>query len=453
MYYRKSRKFIPFILAGLVLTLIILLPQRGQAADQYIMLMEADGAIVPAMENYFDRALDQAEEDDVALVIIQLDTPGGSVATTEEMVQRIRTADVPIVVYVSPRGAMAASAGSLITLSGHVSAMAPNTVIGAASPINGDGSDLNETADKKAKEILTANMRTLTENRSPEAQSLAESMITDAVAVTATEALDIGLIDYIATDTNDLIAQMDGTTLSLNDRSITLALAGLETRSVGMSIIEEVLLILTDPTLVFMLLSVGVLLIIIEFRAPGGWVAGTMGATCVALSLYGLGVLPINFLGLIFVALSVILFALEIHIPGTQGSLTAAAAISLAVGGLIMFNRPQVREFGGISIAFVIAQSIGIGIFGAIMVNWLVRTVQHQPITGESGMVGMIGKARTALSPQGMIFVNGERWRAETTEGIHVEHGQPVRVVSVADLLLMVEPVDSVIDADKKKNT
>lgn len=452
MLYREKKKLVAFVLIGLALVFIFL-PQRSQAADQYIMLMDADGAIVPAMENYFDRALDQAEEDDVALVIIQLDTPGGSVATTEEMVQRIRTADVPVVVYVSPRGAMAASAGSLITLSGHASAMAPESVIGAASPINGDGSDLNETADRKAKEILTANMRSLTENRSPEAQRLAEEMITEAVAVTATEALDIGLIDYIATDTDDLIAQMDGTTLNLHDRSVTLALAGLETRTVEMSIVEQVLLILTDPTLVFMLLSVGVLLIIIEFRAPGGWVAGTMGATCVALSLYGLGVLPINFLGLIFVGLAVILFVLEIQIPDTQGALTAAAAVSLAAGGLIMFNRPQVREFGGISIAFVIAQSLGIGIAGAIIVNWLIRTVRHQPITGESGMVGMIGKARTTLEPQGMIFVNGERWRAETTEGVHVEQGQSVRVVSVADLLLMVEPVESVLETEKVKNT
>lgn len=452
MLYREKKKVIALLLIGLAFALI-LFPQRGQAANEYIMLMDADGAIVPAMENYFDRALDQAEDDNVALVIIQLDTPGGSVATTEEMVQRIRTADVPVVVYVSPHGAMAASAGSLITLSGHVSAMAPETVIGAASPINGNGTDLNETADKKAKEILTANMRSLTENRSPEAQQLAQEMITDARAVTATEALDIGLIDYIATSTNDLIAQMDGTTVTLHDRSVTLALAGLETRSVDMSMIEQLLLILTDPTLVFMLLSVGVLLVIIEFRAPGGWVAGTLGATCIALSLYGLGVLPINLLGLVFVGLAVVLFALEIHIPGTQGALTAAAAISLAAGGLIMFNRPQVREFGGISVAFVIAQSIGIGIFGAIMVNWLIRTVKHQPITGEAGMVGMVGKARTALAPQGMIFVNGERWRAETTEGIHVEQGQPVRVVSVADLLLMVEPVDNVIESDKKKNT
>lgn len=451
MLYRKMKKIIPLILGSLALVMV-LNPQRGQAADEYIMVMDADGAIVPAMENYFDRALDQAEEDGVALVIIQLDTPGGSVLTTEKMVQRIRTADVPVVVYVSPRGSMAASAGSLITLSGHASAMAPETVIGAASPINGDGSDLNETADKKAKEILTANMRSLTENRSPEAQRVAQDMITEAVAVTATEALEIGLIDYIALDIDDLIIQMDGTTLLVNDSPQTLALAGLETRLVGMSIVEQVLLILTDPTLVFMLLSVGVLLIIIEFRAPGGWFAGTIGATCVALSLYGLGVLPINFLGLIFIGLAVILFVLEIQIPDTQGVLTAAAAVSLAAGGLIMFNRPQVRDFGGISVAFVIAQSVGIGLSGAIIVNWLLRTIKHQPITGESGMVGQIGKARTALEPQGMIFVNGERWRAETTEGVHVEQGQSVRVVSILDLLLMVEPVHGVIDSDKKKN-
>ncbi len=438
-------------LIGLLVLILLLGASQTQAADPYIMVIEADGAIVPAMENYIDRALDKAEEDGVALVIIELDTPGGSVATTEEIIQRIRGADVPVVVYVAPRGAMAASAGALITVSGHATAMAPETVIGAASPINSDGSDLNETADQKAKEILTANMRALTENRSSAAQEAAVAMITDATALTVAEAHGIGLIDYIASSNSDLIAQMDGTTLQVGEEAVQLSLAGLETRVVGMSFIEQLLLILTNPTLVFMLLSTGVLLIIIEMRAPGGWVAGTLGAVMLSLSLYGLGVLPVNYLGLVFIGLAFTLFLIEIQIPGTQGTLTAAAAVCLAIGGLIMFNNARVAQFGRISVVFIIAQSAALSVLGFVLMTWLVRTLKHQPITGHAGMIGMIGEVRSSLEPQGMVFVNGERWRAQTVGGSHVAAGDFVRVVEMHDLILEVEPVDPVDLPNKKK--
>ncbi|NDJ84641.1 MAG: nodulation protein NfeD [Chloroflexi bacterium] len=448
----SHRSRLGIVLLVLIVLGLLLAPQSGQAADRYIMVVDADGAIVPAMEDYIDRALDRAEDDDVGLVIIRLDTPGGSVMVTEDIVQRIRGAEVPVVVYVAPRGSMAASAGALITLSGHASAMAPETVIGAASPISGDGSDLNETADKKAKEILTANMRTLTEHRSEAAQNVAVDMITDAKAVTATEAMDIGLIDYIAEDNDDLIAQMDGRTLSVGEREFPLELAGLETREVNMSLIEQILLMLTDPTLVFLLLSTGALLIIIEFRAPGGWVAGTLGAVMVALSLYGLGVLPVNFLGLVFIGLAFLLFLFEIQVPETQGALSIAGAVCLAAGGLIMFNNADVAQFGGISWIVVIGQSAAIGTASALLLAWLVRSIRRMPSTGNTGMIGMIGYVRMTLEPQGMVFVNGERWQAETTNGIHISDGEPVRVVEVEDLKLLVEPVDPLDLPDKRKN-
>lgn len=424
---------------------------RTQAASGYIMVMNADGAIVPAMENYIDRALDRAENDNVALTIIQLDTPGGSVLTTEDIIQRIRGADIPVVVYVSPRGAMAASAGALITLSGHLSAMAPETVIGAASPINSDGSDLDDTSDRKAKEILMANMRSLTENRNRDAQNLAVAMIEDAEAVTASEAFAIGLIDAVADDVSDLIAQLDGKTAQLEGRTVTLELTGLDQRTVNMNLIERLLLMLTDPTLVFFLLSTGVLLVIIEFRAPGGWVAGTLGAIMIATSLYGLGVLPVNFLGLVFIALAFGLFVLEIHIPDTQGALTVAASISLAVGGLIMFNNTDVRQFGTVSLVLIIGQSLGLAVLGVLLTTWMVRTIKGQPLTGISGMIGLIGEVMVALEPRGIVFVHGERWRAETINGLHVEEGMPVRVVEVDGLVVKVEPLDPVKFPAKKK--
>lgn len=440
-----------FILVAILL-ILGLWAGESRAANPYIMIIEADGAIVPAMENYIDRALSKAERDEVALVIIRLDTPGGNVNTTEKIIQHIRGAKVPVVVYVGPRGAMAASAGALITMSGHASAMAPETVIGAASPISGGGGDLNKTADKKAKEILTANMRSLTETRSEAAQQVAVAMITDAKAVTATEALQLGLIDYIATDIEDLVSQLDGASLPLTGSTTPLALQGLPTRTVNMSLIENLLLILTNPTLVYLLLSTGVILIILEFRAPGGWVAGTLGAIMVVLSLYGLGELPVNYLGLIFVGLAVALFIMEIQIPDTQGGLTAAAAVSLAVGGLIMFNNSAVRQFGGVSVIFIVGQTLTLAALGAAVGIWLRRTLKRQPMLGNQGMVGTIGVVRHPLDPDGLILINGERWKAESVDGTYVDTGIPVRVVQMTNLMLQVEPIDSVEMPDKPKN-
>lgn len=424
-----------------------LVPANVQADEAHILILEADGPIVPAMQDYIERGLGKAEEDGATLVIIRLDTPGGSVSTMEDIVKNLRGARVPVVVYVAPRGAMAASAGTLITLAGHVAAMAPETVIGAASPINSDGSDLNETADRKVKEVLTAMARTLAERRGPQAVDLAERTITDAEAVSADEALQVGLIDYIATDNRDLIAQMDGTTVAdVRGQSVALELTGLPIRTLHMSLIERLLLILTDPTIVFTLLSLGVILVILEMRAPGGWAAGTIGAACLLLSLYGLGVLPINWLGLIFVGLAFALLVVEIITPHSFGALSTAAAISIAVGGLILFNNDDVRQFGKISIPILIGQSALVAALGIISVYFVMRVRNQAPLLGMSHMIGQVGEVRVALEPHGMVFINGELWKAESNDGVAIAKGEPVQIVEVKDLLLKVKP-----DGTRKK--
>ena len=432
------------VLIFILITIAIsILPRPVRAADPYIMVVDADGPIVPAMEDFITRALDIAAEDDAELVIIALDTPGGSVAVTENIIQKIRGSEVPVVVYVSPRGAMAASAGALITLSGHIAAMAPETVIGAASPINGDGSDLNDTADRKATEILTATMRSLTEHRPTEAQDVAEAMITEATALSANEALEIGLIDYIASDTEALVATLDGTTVRLeDDQIVTLQLSGLPLKTIEMTFIERILMILTDPSIVFLLLSTGVLLIIIELRVPGGWVAGTVGATALALSLYGIGVLPVNLLGFLFIGIAIVLFLMEIAIPETFGALSAVAAGFLGAGGLIMFNNDAIDQFGGVPWYLIVGQSVAIAVIGLVFFAYIVRSLQSKDLTGQVAMMGMLGEVRVPLEPMGMVFVNGERWKAKGAGNTHIDIGETVRVVEMDHLLLTVEPVD-----------
>lgn len=435
-----KQKFALFLIA--VALVLLVFPPQVQSASDYIMVLEADGTVVPAMENYIDRGLRQAEDDSAELVIIRLDTPGGAVNIMENIIQLIRGSDVPVVVYVAPRGAIAGSAGALITLAGHQSAMSPETVIGAASPIGPDGTDLTETINRKAQNILTATARTLTADRSPEAQELAQRMITDAEAVSAQEALDAGLIDYIATHNQDLISQLDSKEVRVGEREITLDLLGLEIRTVEMNFVEQVLMVLTDPTLVFSLLSVGILLIIIELSHPGGFMAGVVGGASIILSLYGLGVLPINWLGLILILAALIMFAIEIQMPGTQGLLTIAAAFALGFGGYIMFNTPEIDQYGSIPLVVIIGESIAFGAVGLGVLYLAMETRYSKPVTGEEGMIGLIGEVRTALEPSGRVFVQGELWKAETVNGAYVNKGEKVMVAEVQDLLLRVLPAD-----------
>lgn len=433
-----------FILGWIVLGILVqFAPRPAQAAGEYIMVVEADAAVVPVLEDYINRALTKAEEEGAALVIIEIDTPGGSVTVMNDIIERIRGAEVPVVVYVAPTGATAASAGALITLAGHISVMSPNSVIGASSPINGDGSDLNETAEQKTEEILTATMRSLVENRPEEAQQVAVEMITNARAINATEALEIGLIDYVVSNREALVETIDGETVVLdNGEEVTLVLAGLSFLTVEMTFIEQILLILTDPSIVFLLLSTGVLLIIIELRSPGGFIAGTLGAVSIALSLYGIGVLPVNLLGLAFFAMAIVLFLMEIAIPETFGALTAFAAVALAAGGMIMFNNDEVDQFGGVPWYLIIGQSTAVGLLGLMFFAYIMRTMRGGSMTGEAGMLGMLGEVRIPLEPQGMVFVNGERWKAQATGSSRIDVGETVRVVKMEDLLLTVEPVD-----------
>jgi membrane-bound serine protease (ClpP class) len=354
------------------------------------------------------------------------------------MVQDIRSSQVPVVFYVSPRGAMAASAGAIITLAGHVSAMAPETTIGASSPVGGQGEDLGETMAAKEKNAMRATVRSLTTQRGPEATALAEDMIQNAQAVFATEALDIGLIDFIATDQDDLLRQLDGFTVNLDAQPITLHTANARVEELSISIIEKFLLVLTDPNIVFLLITVGVQAILIEISSPGGWVAGFIGVVCLALATYGLGVLPVNWFGILFLVTAFVLFILDIKAP-THGALTIAGIGSLIVGALVLFNTPSTPSFQHVSIPLVVGTSIGTGaIFFTILM--IALKAQRAPIrTGRESLIGRIGTVRSNLAPHGSVQVGGELWSAELVDGEEpLLTGTRVEVVKVDGLRLIV---------------
>jgi len=428
------------VLSGL-LTVLPRTSVVAQGSSPEIKLLTADGPITPAMHEYLKRGIREAERDGAELLVFQLNTPGGSVDLMQDMIATIRASNVPIVVYVAPRGAMAGSAGTLITLAGHAAAMAPETAIGAASPVGSQGEDLGETIAAKEKNILKGLVRSIAEHRGDAAIQLAESTIEEAAAASAKEALEVGLIDFIATDLDDLLSQLDGFTVFIQNGALTLRTANARLEPVNPSLIEDLLSTLTNPNIVFLLITIGVQAILIEISSPGGWVAGFIGVVCLTLATYGLGILPVNYFGLIFLVTAFVLFVLDIKAP-THGALTAAGVTSLIVGALVLFNSPSVPQFQRVSVPLVIGMSVATGaIFFAILV-FALRAQRAPARMGMESLVGRTGSARSELNPTGAVQLGGELWTAEVIpEEAPIPAGSRVEVVRIEGIRLFVRKI------------
>ncbi len=432
-------KLIRITLLTLMLALGLSSLVRAQSNEPLAIVMTARGPIVPPMLEYFERGIKTAEQRNADLLVIELNTPGGSVDTMLKIIQVIGASKVPVVVYVAPRDAIAGSAGALITMAGHASAMAPNTVIGAASPIDSSGADIQSTLESKVKETLKAKARTLVEDRGEEAVELAEAMIEDAKAVTAKEALEAGLVDFIADDTEDLLQALDGFTVKLGDGGRELNTENIRTEPLEIRFIEQLLLMLTDPNIAFLLLAIGVQAILIEISSPGGWVAGFIGAVCLTLAIYGVGVLTVNWFGLIFLLIAFVLFILDIKAP-THGALTAAGVASFIVGALVLFNSPGTPQFQRVSVPLVIGMGLFLGLlfFGILLIA---LRAQHRPIQiGSESLPGKTGTAKTVVGSDGQVQVGSELWSAEkSAESEPIRKGDAVEVVEIRGLRLIVK--------------
>jgi len=429
-----------FLWIAIGLASIYPFPVRAQEERQ-VILLTVNGPITPAMAEYLDRGLGYAERELAEALVFQLDTPGGSIDLMNRMVQRIRNSQVPVVIYIAPRGAIAGSAGTVITLAGHVAAMAPETAIGAASPVGAQGEDLGETIEAKQKEILKATVRSLASRRGEQAIALAEATIEAATAVSAEEALEAGLIDFIATDLDDLLVQLNGFTVELSTGERTLNTVGVRIVEVAQSFIEQFLQVLTNPNAVFLLITVGVQAILIEISAPGGWVAGFIGVVCLALGTYGLGILPVNWFGLIFMVTAFVLFWLEIEAP-TYGALTVAGLGSFIVGALVLFNSPTTPSFQRVSVPLVIGVAVATGLFFMTVLTFALKAMRRPVEVGVEALIGRLGEARTDIAPRGMVQVAGELWSAEVEDGeLAVRAGERVEVVGVDGLRLSIRSV------------
>lgn len=449
---KKYRLFSWMIIVFLVLTLV---PQTSiapyasaQGNSPLVLVVSAQGPLTPAMAEYLARGIQTAERRQAELLVLELDTPGGSVELANRMTQDILASEVPVVVYVTPGGAIAGSAGTVITLAGHLAAMTPGTAIGAASPVGMEGEDLGETMQAKVKNILKATVRSLAERRGQEAIDLAERTVEEAEAVSASQALEAGLIDFIADNLDDLLDQLDGYMVQVGSDERPISTQDVRLELFNPSLIERVLSVLTNPNIVFLLLSIGSTAILIEITSPGGWFAGFIGVVCLALATYGLGVLDVNWFGVIFLVTAFVLFLLDIKAP-THGALTAAAVGSLIVGGLVLFNSPGVPTFQRVSVPLIVGMSLTTGamFFGVLI--FAIRA-QSTPIwMGQESMVGKTAVVKGELGRSGIVQMSGEQWSAEAVGASHpLADGTKVRVVGMDGLTLFVQPIDADLQQD-----
>lgn len=437
----KAVKLFMLVIWAFILMVFPLQNVSSQSVAPIVYTIKVQGPLTPALVGYIERGISTAEKQQSELLILQLDTPGGSIDLMNTIIQNIRSSTVPVVVYVAPRGAIAGSAGTLITLAGHIAAMAPETAIGAASPVGSQGEDLGQTIETKQKEILKASARSLALRRGEKAVAIAEDTIENAKAVSSGEALEAGLIDFIASDTNDLIVQLNGQKVELASGTRTLNLNNAVILSVEMSFIENLLQLLTNPNILFILLTIGVQAIFIELSHPGGWVAGFIGAVCLILAVYGLGVLPVNWFGILFVVTAFVLFILEVKAP-VHGALTAAGTISFIVGALVLFNSIQAPGFPRVSVPLVITMGVLLAVSIFVVLRFALRALRTPVKTGMESLIGIKGYVITPLTPRGIIQLAGEEWSAISEDRHPLQSGTPVQVVDKQGISLIVKAIE-----------
>ena len=420
---------------------LIFQPARAQSDQPLAITLTAEGPIMPPMLEYIQRGIERAEQENAEVLIIQLNTPGGSIDAMLDIITAMRASKTPVVVYISPRNAIAGSAGAPITIAAHASAMAPETSIGASTPIDPSGQDLYSDARAKAANATKAAIRPYLEPRGEQALKLGEAMIDEAQAATANEALEAGLVDFVVDNVDDLLEALDGFTIQMNDGPRTLHTANAHAEPLAMSFIEQFLLFLTNPNIVFSLFSIGTTALLIEISSPGGWVAGFIGVICITLAIYGMGVLSLNWFGIIFLITAFVLFILDIKAP-THGALTAAGVASFIIGALVLFNSPGVPQFQRVSVPLVVGMGIflGLSFFGILL--FALRTIHTPMRMGVESVVGKTGTAKTWEEAGGQVQLASELWSAEAVhESDKIGKGDKVEVVEVQGLRLKVRKI------------
>ena len=405
----------------------------AQAASAPVAVIELDGAITPVTSRLLTAAIERAQAERDQALVVKLNTPGGLERSMRTMVQSILNSEIPVIVYVAPTGARAASAGVFITIAAHVAAMAPATNIGAAHPVTVGGGDTGKEMGKKIENDAAAFARSLAAERGRNVE-WAEKAVRASVSATEREAVKLKVVDLVADSVPDLLAKIDGRTVKTARGNVTLATKDAPVKLIEVRFRDRFLALITDPNIAYILMMVGMLGIFFELQNPGATLPGVIGGISLILAFFAFQSLPINWAGVLLILFGVALLIAEIKIA-SHGVLTVGGVVAMVLGSFMLYEAPEV----GFRVSWtVILPTVGAT---AGLVVWAVsagvRAMLRSPVTGSSGMVGRLAVTRSALGPEGQVQVDGEIWRA-VSDGGAIAAGEQVRVMAVDGLTLTV---------------
>jgi membrane-bound serine protease (ClpP class) len=417
------------LLAGCALALA-----SGSENGRSALLVEIDGIINPVSMEFVIKAIEQAEETQAECFILKLDTPGGLGESMRKMVKRMLASEVPVVVYVAPEGARAASAGVFITLAGHVAAMAPGTHIGAAHPVNLGGQSMDEEMAKKVENDFAAFARSIAHQRGRN-EEWAEEAVRESVSITSDEALEKQVIDLIAADLPDLLAKIDGRKVTIGGEEVTLQTKEVAVTELAKGLRYRILDTITNPNVAYILMILGFYGLFFELSNPGAILPGVVGGICLILAFYAFQSLPINYAGVALIVLAIILFIAEIMVV-SHGILSIGGVIAMILGSFLLIESPQ--PYLRISLAVILPTVALTALFFLLVIGLALRVHRKRRASGPEALIGQTGQAQTEIDPEGSVFLHSEIWQAKSTE--RIEKGAEVEVVGLDGLTLDVRP-------------
>ena len=436
---RAGRTVLAVIGVGMLLTGGWVMASPAAPAAPVVHRITVDGIISPSTARFIVRAVGEAEAERAEALIILLDTPGGLLKSTDDITKAILNARVPVVVYVAPRGARAASAGVFITYASHIAAMAPATHLGAATPVSVGEQQRDQTLMTKVTNDAVANIRAMARRRGRNAD-WGEKAVRLAVSITEEEALKLNVINLVAEDFGDLLRKLEGRAVETDRGPAKLRTTRARVVERGMDVTERFLGLLSDPNIGFILMNIGILGIMVELYNPGAILPGVVGGIALILGLASFAILQVNAAGLMLIAFAMLLFIADVKVPG-HGVLTVGGVIAFVFGAILLTERqaPVLQ----ISLRLILTVAVLLVGFFLFAVSAGIRAQKAAPRSGSESLIGAVGVARSRLDPEGMVHVQGEMWTA-TAVGGPIDDGQPVRVVALDGLRVRVKPEPSV---------
>jgi len=420
--------------------LLLLLPfgTRGQTEKEPVYTIEVDGIINPATAKFIVDSIDEATQQGAQCLIIQLDTPGGLMESMRIIVKKELASTIPIIVYVAPSGARAASAGVFVTMAANIAVMAPGTHIGAAHPVTLGGGEAKEskTMTEKIVNDTVAFIKNIAKVRGRNTD-WAEKAVVKSVSITDEEAVKLNVVDFIAPDVPTLLAKIDGKVVKLDGVTRTLHTKGVQAKPIQMSWREKLLEIISNPTIAYILLMLGIYGIFFELSSPGAILPGVVGGIFLILAFYALQMLPVNYAGLALILFAIILFIAEVKVV-SHGLLAVGGVISLFLGSMMLFRSPV--EYMRVSLSVIIPAVLVSAAFFIFAVTRAINARLKKPTTGMEGLIGEVGIASTSIAPEGKVSIHGEFWNATSDQNI--EKGEKVQVAGVRNLKLNVKKIE-----------